>query len=137
MSGRPCDIPGPSHDGTARLYPCGWRCTSHAPQARTTTPTGTAPATVTRLRARTTRREPLRVVAVLLIDSGEGYATKDAGPGEFTWKTHPRARYECVACAWRSETVTGSVAVLNFLNHIRATHKAVCKAAATEGARAA
>lgn len=34
-TGRPCDTPATEHDGLARLYPCGWRCTTHAPQPRT------------------------------------------------------------------------------------------------------
>lgn len=34
MTGRPCDVPGTGHDGPVRLYPCGWRCTTHAPRTR-------------------------------------------------------------------------------------------------------
>ena len=40
MTRRPepvCDVPQPDHTGPARLYPCGWRCTTHAPKPRTTT----------------------------------------------------------------------------------------------------
>jgi len=39
MTARPrvvCDIPG-AHSGPVRLYPCGPRCTTHAPQPRTRT----------------------------------------------------------------------------------------------------
>lgn len=138
MTARLCDIPAPDHDGTARLYPCGWRCTSHAPQARTTAPAEpatTRPVSLATRRNRTTT--VLQVTAALRIDCGEGFANKEAGPGEFSWKTHPRARYECVACGWTSETVTGAIAVRTFLNHIRATHKATCTKATTEGAQAA
>jgi hypothetical protein len=135
MTGGLCDVPGGSHDGTDRFYPCGWRCTTHAPQARpTTTPTTTTSPTP---RRQTRPQERPRITAALRIDAGEGFAAKDAPPGEFTWKTPPRARYECVACNWRSEIVTGAIAVRTFLNHIRATHTAACPAASTEGAHAA
>jgi hypothetical protein len=138
MTGRPCDIPSPNHDGTARLYPCGWRCTSHAPQARTTAPAEPVTTPPVRLAARRTpAAHVLQVAAALRIDCGEGFAIKDAPPGEFSWKTHPRARYECVTCGRASETVTGAIAVRNFLDHIRATHKATCTGATTEGAHAA
>lgn len=29
-----CDVPSPDHTGPVRLYPCGWRCTTHAPRPR-------------------------------------------------------------------------------------------------------
>lgn len=138
MTGQPCDVPTGAHDGPARLYPCGWLCTNHAPQARTTTAASSPPATVTRIpRNRTTRNEPLRITGALRIDAGEGFAIKDAPAGEFSWRTPPRARYECVTCGWRSETVTGALAVLRFIDHIRTTHQAACTGAVTEGAHAA
>ena len=34
MTGRPCEVPVPDHVGPPRLYPCGWRCTTHAPRIR-------------------------------------------------------------------------------------------------------
>lgn len=40
MTGRPCDVPTGPHTGLSRLYPCGWRCTSHAPKPRTKAPAG-------------------------------------------------------------------------------------------------
>jgi hypothetical protein len=136
MTGRPCDVPTGAHDGRVRLYPCGWRCTSHAPQARTTANEPTTTVTPIR-RPRTPREEPLRITGALRIDAGEGFATKDAGPGQFAWKTQPRARYECVTCGWKSEIVTGATAIRTFINHIRATHKAACTGAPIEGAQAA
>lgn len=34
---QPCDVPVPDRaPGNARLYPCGWRCTTHAPRSRVT-----------------------------------------------------------------------------------------------------
>jgi hypothetical protein len=36
MTGRAsqsCDTPNGEHDGRNRLYPCGWRCSNHAPWA--------------------------------------------------------------------------------------------------------
>jgi len=136
---RSCDIPAADHDGQARLYPCGWRCTSHAPQARTTPADTAAPASaaVRRItRPATTEARP-RVAGALRIDCGIGVELKDKGPGQFWWKEQPRARYECVACRWTSETVTGPEAVKAFARHIRTTHKAACPGAVTEGAQAA
>ncbi len=138
MTGGLCDVPGDSHDGSPRLYPCGWRCTAHAPQARpTTAPTTVISPAVAAAAQRQTRSGTRQVTAALRIDAGEGFAIKDAPPSEFSWKTPPRARYECVACNWRSEVVTGAEAVRRFLDHIRATHKAACPASNTEGAQAA
>jgi hypothetical protein len=28
-----CDTPNGEHSGRSRLYPCGWRCSAHAPWA--------------------------------------------------------------------------------------------------------
>lgn len=138
MTGRPCDIPGDDHDGQARLYPCGWRCTTHAPQTRTTPVAEPAAiAAVQRMARKDPAEESRRVIGALRIDLGEGHALKDKGPGEFWWKTKPRARYECLACRWESETVTGPEAVKAFAAHIRTTHKAACPGAVTEGAQAA
>ncbi|MFB6809451.1 hypothetical protein [Streptomyces sp. NPDC056387] len=140
MSGQPCDIPAPDHDGTARLYACGWRCTSHAPQIRPVTATAAAP-TAAPARRRIVRTAPCsrQVTAALRIDCGTGIEIKDGDrAGQIWWKTEPRARYECVACQWRSEIVTGAAAVQRFTDHIRTTHQAVCPAAATQqGAHAA
>ncbi|MFJ4926889.1 hypothetical protein [Streptomyces sp. NPDC088736] len=30
---QPCDSPNGEHTGRSRLYPCGWRCSNHAPWA--------------------------------------------------------------------------------------------------------
>ncbi|WP_158997204.1 hypothetical protein [Streptomyces aureus] len=30
---QPCDTPDGEHDGRVRLYPCGWRCSTHSPWA--------------------------------------------------------------------------------------------------------
>ncbi|MFJ6935722.1 hypothetical protein [Streptomyces sp. NPDC101132] len=139
MTGRDCDVPSDGHDGTLRLYVCGWRCTTHAPQARTTgqgdAPTApTAPATRTR-----PATGPRRVTAALFVDLGEGREIKQGDrAGQMWWTTQPRARYECLACGWASEIVTGADAVKAFTAHIRTTHRATCPAAAlAEGARAA
>ncbi|WP_327436118.1 hypothetical protein OG279_26125 [Streptomyces sp. NBC_01201] len=61
------------------------------------------------------------VVAALFVDFGN-----DRGPVE----THrpPRARYECVPCAYRSEVVTGPAAVAAFNATAAAAHRAVCPA---------
>lgn len=139
MTGHLCDVPGSGHDSQARLYACGWRCTSHAPQARTTATTpGTATAAPVRKAVRARHDGPLLVVGALRIDCGQGVEIKTGDrAGEIRWKTHPRARYECVACGWTSETVTGPTAVQTFAAHIRSTHQAACLGAITEGARAA
>ncbi|MFF3622362.1 hypothetical protein [Streptomyces sp. NPDC002467] len=68
-----------------------------------------------------------RVVGGLFIDAGEGREIK-AGPraGEIRWARPPRARYECLACRWASETVTGAEPVKAFVSHIRTTHRNTC-----------
>ncbi|WP_369778868.1 hypothetical protein [Streptomyces sp. R33] len=139
MTGRPCDVPGADHDGTARLYPCGWRCTAHAPQARTTpAETPPTPAAAPTRRAARPAEDPYRITSALLIDCGTGIEIKDGDrAGQIWWKANPRARYECVACQWRSEIVTGPIAVQTFVSHIRDTHRATCTGAPTEGAQAA
>ncbi|MEU9865517.1 hypothetical protein AB0D99_32075 [Streptomyces sp. NPDC047971] len=79
-----------------------------------------------------------RVTAALFIDCGEGREIRHGDrAGQIRYTRQPRARYECAACNYRSETVTGPDAVKAFVAHIRATHQAVCPAATTEGARAA
>ncbi|WP_327169516.1 hypothetical protein [Streptomyces subrutilus] len=138
MIGRPCDVPSGGHDGPVRLYPGGRLCTAHAPQARPTPVTEPATAPPVRLRPRPAPDDTVRqVTGALRIDCGTGIETKGGRPGEFWWKTKPRARYECVACHWASETVTGPDAVKAFARHIRTTHQATCTGAATEGAQAA
>lgn len=138
MTARPCDVPGPEHEGLARLYPCGWRCTSHAPQARTTPTAAPTTAPPVRLAARRAPDAPvLQVTGALRIDCGEGFEAKDKGAGQFWWKTEPRARYECVACGYRSDVVTSPASVKAFISHIRTTHQATCPGAITEGAHAA
>ncbi|MEU4947676.1 hypothetical protein [Streptomyces lavendulae] len=137
MTGRPCDIPNADHDGTARLYPSGWRCISHAPQARTTGPaasTSTAPP----VRHPARPVVELRATGALRIDCGQGIEIKDGDrAGQIWWKTQPRARYECVACHWESETVTGPEAVKGFTARIRTSHRATCPGAPAQGAQAA
>lgn len=139
MSGRPCDIPSNAHDGTARLYPCGWRCTSHAPQARPVTAAAASPAAgPARSRIKPTPAYSRQVTAALRVDCGAGIEIKDGDrAGQIWWKTQPRARYECVACGWQSAIVTGPLAVKNFTSSIRTTHQAACTGATTEGAQAA
>lgn len=80
-----------------------------------------------------------RVTGALRVDCGEGRETRHGErAGQIRWITQPRARYECVACGYRSETVTGPEAVKAFVSHIRTTHQATCPAAnPTEGAHAA
>ncbi|MCX5197191.1 hypothetical protein OOK31_25390 [Streptomyces sp. NBC_00249] len=78
------------------------------------------------------------VVGGLFIDGGEGHEIKHGDrAGQIRWTSQPRARYECVACRWKSETVTGPAAVKAFVAHIRTTHRATCPATTNEGARAA
>ncbi|MFE3578758.1 hypothetical protein [Streptomyces vinaceus] len=134
MTGQPCDIPGASHDGTARLFPGGWLCTAHAPKARPVVVPVAAPATLpSRRRALPTAPCTRQVTAALRIDAGTGIEIKEGGrAGQIWWKTDPRARYECVDCQWRSDIVTGADAVQAFTTHIRTTHQAVCPAAATQ-----
>ncbi len=80
----------------------------------------------------------LRITGGLFIDCGEGREIKHGDrAGQIRYTRQPRARYECVACRTTTETVTGAEAVKAFINHIRATHKATCTGAATEGAQAA
>ncbi|MFE9845823.1 hypothetical protein [Streptomyces goshikiensis] len=136
MTGRPCDVPGDVHDGQPRLYPCGWRCTSHAPQTRPAlTPTTSAPAATRRQTPQPTRWQ---VIRALFIDCGQGIEIKTGDrAGQIWWKTPPRARHECLDCGWQSETVTGPAKVKAFISHIRDTHQATCTGAVTEGARAA
>lgn len=80
-----------------------------------------------------------RVTGALFVDCGEGREIRHGDrAGQIRWTRQPRARYECVACGYRSETVTGPDAVKAFVSHIRTTHQATCTAAAhTEGAQAA
>lgn len=79
-----------------------------------------------------------QVVSVLFVDCGEGYEIKHGDrAGQIRWTLQPRARFECVACNWASEVVTGPTAVRKFIDHIHDTHQAVCTAATTEGAQAA
>ncbi|MFJ3923065.1 hypothetical protein [Streptomyces sp. NPDC090022] len=81
----------------------------------------------------------LRITGALFIDAGEGREIRHGDrAGQIHYTRHPRARYECLACGWTSETVTGPEAVKAFTSHIRITHPATCPAAApTEGAQAA
>ncbi|MFD5509156.1 hypothetical protein ACFWIB_15445 [Streptomyces sp. NPDC127051] len=140
MTGQPCDIPGASHDGAARLYPGGWLCTAHAPKGRpVVVPAAAAASSPARHRTLPTAPCSRQVTAALRIDFGTGFEIKDGDrAGQIWWKTDPHARYECVACQWRSDNVTGAAAVQNFTDHIRTTHQAVCPAAATQqGAHAA
>lgn len=124
MTGRPCEVPTDTHDGTVRLYPGGWYCTSHAPQPRTTEPAAAVNPLRRAIRTRPVDDAPRQVTAALRIDCES--------------KTRPRARYECVTCGWASEAVTGPAAVQAFVSHIRTTHRATCPGAAlTEGVRAA
>lgn len=135
MTGRPCDVPSGVHDGRVRLYPCGWRCTPHAPQARANVPPTAAPA-----EARRTPPAPTvwQITAALRIDCGQGIEIKEGDrAGQIWWKTPPRARYECVACRWESAVVAGPLAVQNFTSTIRDTHRIACTGAITEGAQAA
>lgn len=78
-----------------------------------------------------------RVISALRVDCGDGREiTRGPRAGQIRWTRQPRARFECVACNWRSETVTGPEAVKTFVSHIRTTHQAVCTAT-PEGATAA
>ncbi|THA82765.1 hypothetical protein [Streptomyces sp. A0592] len=139
MTGGLCDVPGGSHDGQPRPYPCGWRCTTHAPQARpTTTPTTTISPAVAAAAQRQTHSGPRQVTSALFVDCGDGRETKHGDrAGQIRYTGQPRARYECLACGWQSETITGPTAIRRFLDHIRAAHKAACPAAPSEGAQAA
>ncbi len=79
-----------------------------------------------------------RVTAALFVDCGEGREIRHGErAGQIRWTRQPRARFECLACGYRSEVVTGPDAVRTFVAHIRTTHQAVCPAATTEGAQAA
>lgn len=138
MSDGLCDVPSGNHEGAVRPYPCGSRCTAHAPQARPVDAAVKPAAAPMSPRTVPTAACSRQVLGALRIDCGEGFAVKDADPGEFSWRTPPRARFECVACGWRSETVTGAIAVQSFINHIRATHTAICPGADNyKGAHAA
>ncbi|MFJ3537011.1 hypothetical protein ACIPQA_16260 [Streptomyces sp. NPDC090109] len=71
-----------------------------------------------------------RVVSILHIDGGEGREIRHGDrAGQIRWARQPRARFECFACGWCSEAVTGPEAVKTFVSHIRTTHQAVCTAA--------
>ncbi|MFC8491823.1 hypothetical protein ACFUJU_13670 [Streptomyces sp. NPDC057235] len=75
------------------------------------------------------------VVAALFVDLGEGREIRHGDrAGQIRWTRPPRARFECVACQWASETVTGPEAVKTFIAHIRTTHQAVCTAATERNA---
>lgn len=139
MTGRPCDVPAGGHDGPARLFPGGWLCRAHAPRPRTTAAAPTAPAAPARRRPAPAAPGPRRVTSALFVDGGEGREIKHGDrAGQIRWTTKPCARFECLACGYASETVTGAATVKAFTSHIRTTHKAVCPAAAhTEGAHAA
>lgn len=67
-------------------------------------------------RAPAPRRE---VVAALFIDFGN-----DRGPEEK--QRPPRARYECVPCAYHSAIVTGPAAVAAFVETAAEAHRIVC-----------
>lgn len=135
---RPCEIPATQHEGAARLYPCGWRCSGHAPQTHATASTATQPAAAPpRLAPKPQPVELPEITGGLRIGCGEGFEAKGRGPGEFWWKTDPRARYQCLDCGWTSETVVGFENVQAFVRHIRTTHRATCSATTTEGAHAA
>ncbi|WP_326592787.1 hypothetical protein [Streptomyces brevispora] len=61
------------------------------------------------------RRAPAQrhVVAALFVDFGD----RDR---------EPRARYECVPCAYRSHVVTGAAAVAAFVETAAEAHRIVC-----------
>ncbi|MEV6569974.1 hypothetical protein [Streptomyces sp. NPDC051577] len=95
-----------------------------------------APAPASKARPARTEAPPT-IVGVIVIDAGEGRELKEQGPGQFRWGRHPSARYECRICRTSTDTVTGSLAVRRFLDHIRSTHQATCTGATIEGAHAA
>ncbi|MFJ3834492.1 hypothetical protein ACIPY6_03125 [Streptomyces sp. NPDC090054] len=117
MTGRPCDVPGDQHDGNARLYPCGWRCTSHAPQARTTSPAPDAQPVAKPVPAsrKTRARQAFTASGLLVIDMGQQLKNG-------TWFRKPTARYECWTCNYTSDIVTGAHAVLQFIGAARSDH---------------
>lgn len=76
---------------------------------------------------------PQCITGALFVDCGEGREIRHGDrAGEIRWTRQPRARFECLTCGWRSETVTGPSSVKTFVSHIRTTHQATCPAATTE-----
>lgn len=69
------------------------------------------------------------VRAALFIDCGDG---RETGPGTFTYRKPPRARYECLRCRTTEGPVTGAEAVKAFVATIRQRHAATCTARHTE-----
>jgi hypothetical protein len=75
----------------------------------------------------TAARQEIR--AALRIDCGDG---RETGPGTFTYRRPPRAKYECLRCRTEEGPVTGAAAVKDFVATIRARHAATCTARQTE-----
>lgn len=146
---QPCDIPAGEHEGRIRLYPCGYRCSAHAPWAEKgqpepqpgpgmpagawTTPSPISDSRVHDARAIATgkrRSSPhvFRAAQAAVGHRPEPGIRLDPGKrdGRGGWIRIPTADYICPTCH-QTESASGDQ-VAHFAAHIETEHRDRCTA---------